>query len=87
MSKPTVSDRLKAVLCDPDGNVCINGSNADLAEIKDCLRKIERMEEWISYALVKLKRENGTAVKMNKTLMSFQNLIDFHKKEIENHAD
>ena len=36
---------LKSVLCDPEGNVCISGSDADRAIIQEAIADIERTIE------------------------------------------
>lgn len=38
-----MAERLRAVTCDPEGNVCINGSDADRAEIQAVLKGLDQI--------------------------------------------
>jgi len=40
-----ISDKLKSVLCNPEGKVCIKGSDGDRKTIQECLNKLEIYEQ------------------------------------------
>ncbi len=39
------SEKLKSILCNPDGDVCCNGSNEDRRIIQEAILEVEQMEE------------------------------------------
>ncbi len=42
-----LSDKFKALLCDPEGEVCTDGSDGDREELKKCIFQLETAERLI----------------------------------------
>ena len=48
-----ISDKLISVLCDPEGNVCINGSNEDRRLLQECISEVKDLEKEVVWTQVK----------------------------------
>ena len=54
----TPSEVLKVLLCDPDENVCIQGSDEDRRLLQDAIRDVEQLEQYGRH--IHKNRQDGT---------------------------
>lgn len=51
-------ENLKSVLCDPEGNVCIRGSDEDRKIIQESLVEIEKQLDLLTYEVLRLRNND-----------------------------